>query len=265
MTRQSGGDIASDHDSDDSICFRRTRAPAATAKKAKRKKPYQPVARRRGAENYSQEKARKLAKQQGAKSGNKSQYLATAKDHDNEEDESIEGRGVNSGSDDEEEGHGDPATGKNVFITNASTAGGSKDKRRMNQSKGCVSVSDLSEGSAERARKMELLQRENETLRKYIGGGVMPEMIDKLTLSNVTFYVKSTLFHKVKFITGHEMLDDFISETSVGYHCMNKLKIEESRKPAFWLGVKNHVHKVLNQQRNGIINLIKVAFVSKYI
>ena len=114
MTRQSGGDIASDHDSDDSICFRRTRAPAATAKKAKRKKPYQPVARRRGAENYSQEKARKLAKQQGAKSGNKSQYLATAKDHDNEEDESIEGRGVNSGSDDEEEGHGDPATGKTL-------------------------------------------------------------------------------------------------------------------------------------------------------
>ena len=76
-----------------------------------------------------------------------------------------------------------------------------------------------------------------------------------------SIFAKGTLFHDIKFITGHKMLDDFTSKKSIGHVAMKHLMVrDKTRKPGFWYGYKHYLHTELNKQRNVVINLVKTKF-----
>ena len=77
--------------------------------------------------------------------------------------------------------------------------------------------------------------------------------------------VRSTLFHKMKFITDDSVLD---YGGKVEQTVMANLKLErddEATKQQYWHTFRGHVNKALNDKRGNVNNEMKKAFMSTYL
>ena len=122
------------------------------------------------------------------------------------------------------------------------------------------SVSSHTNSSEERIKKLE---QENMLLRTQLQKTPVPEEEDKAMVERVQRFTKQELFHRLKFITSQEELDNTTNKKSLGKYVMKELNIPEEIQQGWWLTYKEHVRKALIRQRNICMVGMKEMWMSK--